>query len=54
MAWGMFSLVIRKLNSTALVMMYSSMALMLAESSSTLGMRLSGMSLYTNTATTKA
>ena len=36
-ACGMFSLVMMKLNSTALVMMYSSMALMLAEFSSTLG-----------------
>jgi hypothetical protein len=40
-ACGMFSCVMRKENSTALVMMYSSIALMLAEDSSTLGTSLS-------------
>ena len=37
MVCGMFSEVIRKENSTALVMMYKSIALMLAEASSTRG-----------------
>ena len=42
---GICSDVIRKVNITALVMMYSSIALMFAESSSTFGTLDSGMSL---------
>ena len=45
MIWGICSEVIRYENSTALVMIYSSMADMLAESRNTLGMFLRGMSL---------
>ncbi|MNV94476.1 hypothetical protein D3C71_1892770 [compost metagenome] len=51
---GILSLVSRKENSTALVMMYSSIADMLAESISTLGTCFQPMSLYTNSATAKA
>ncbi|OPZ05031.1 MAG: hypothetical protein BWZ09_01381 [Alphaproteobacteria bacterium ADurb.BinA305] len=51
---GMFSCVSRKENKTALVMMYSSIALMLAEFSSTLGTSFMPRSLYTNTATKNA
>jgi len=45
MSWGICSWVIRKENRTALVMIYSSMADMLAESSRTFGIFANVMSL---------
>src|SRR5450830_1724834 len=53
-ACGMFSLVTRNENRTALVMMYNSIADIEAESSNTFGTCLRLMSLYTNTAMMKA
>ena len=53
-ACGICSLVIRNENRMALVMMYSSIALMLAELSSTFGTAFSGIALYTCTDTKKA